>query len=123
MADSVFISLAKLDHAIWKVNTYLSINQHKPAFEFVSHHNCRLGKWYYEGEGKKFFSSSRHYSGLEPPHERVHAVTHDVFALLEGETLDYAALMPLVQSMEAASQQVFDHLDLIRKHVENSETE
>ncbi|MGW8178266.1 MAG: 3-hydroxyacyl-CoA dehydrogenase family protein [bacterium] len=26
MTDSVFMSLAKLDHVIWKVNTYLSVN-------------------------------------------------------------------------------------------------
>jgi methyl-accepting chemotaxis protein len=58
MADSSFMSLAKLDHVLWKVNTYLSINLREPAIEFVDHHNCRLGKWYYEGDGKGFFSSS-----------------------------------------------------------------
>jgi hypothetical protein len=49
---NVFMSLAKLDHVLWKVNTYLSVSKGEPAFDFVDHHNCRLGKWYYEGEGK-----------------------------------------------------------------------
>jgi hypothetical protein len=52
MTDSIFMSLAKLDHVLWKVNTYLSVNMNEPAFDFVDHHNCRLGKWYYEGDGK-----------------------------------------------------------------------
>ena len=114
MADSVFVSLAKLDHVVWKVNTYLSVNQREPVFQFVNHHNCRLGKWYYEGEGKEFFSSSRHYAGLETPHEKVHASTKDVFALIDNAELDYAALMKAIQAMETASVDVFRHLDQIR---------
>jgi methyl-accepting chemotaxis protein len=54
-AERVFMSLAKLDHVIWKVNTYLSAITKKEQFAFVDHHNCRLGKWYYEGEGADFF--------------------------------------------------------------------
>ncbi len=56
--DEIFMSLAKLDHIIWKVNTYISIIEERPSFQFVDHHNCRLGKWYYEGEGQKCFFSS-----------------------------------------------------------------
>ncbi len=113
-ADNVFVSLAKLDHVLWKVNTYLSINQHSPAFDFVSHHDCRLGKWYYEGEGKQYFSGSTHYAGLEAPHEAVHNSTREVFAELERQPLDYAAVTKAVQAMEAASHEVFDCLDRIR---------
>ena len=49
-AERVFMSLAKLDHVLWKVNTYLSAITHKEQFAFVDHHNCRLGKWYYEAQ-------------------------------------------------------------------------
>lgn len=122
MADNVFVSLAKLDHVIWKVNTYLSINQHEPAFAFVNHHNCRLGKWYYEGEGKEFFATSKHYAGLESPHEKVHTSTQEVFATLNGQTLDYTALMPALRAMESASQGVFEYLDKIRNDVERWST-
>ncbi len=51
VTDHVFMSLAKLDHVLWKVNTYLSAVTQKEQFKFVNHHNCRLGKWYYEGDG------------------------------------------------------------------------
>jgi uncharacterized protein YoxC len=115
--DSVFIGLAKLDHLLWKVNTYLSVNEGKPVFDFVDHHNCRLGKWYYEGEGKDFFSSSVHYKALERPHEIVHETTHEVFDLLGGER-DYQALKRALHVMEEHSMEVFRKLDDIKQSVE-----
>lgn len=117
--DSVFMGLAKLDHMLWKVNTYLSINHGEPAFDFVNHHNCRLGKWYYEGEGKEFFASSPHYKSLEQPHEVVHNTTHEIFKLLQGER-DYSALMRSLKLMEENSIQVFRKLDEIKQSVEST---
>jgi hypothetical protein len=61
-SDRIFITLAKLDHVVWKINTYLSILKKKPMFNFVNYHNCRLGKWYYEGDGKKSFA---HYQNID----------------------------------------------------------
>lgn len=115
--DSVFMGLAKLDHLLWKVNTYLSINHGKPVFDFVNHHDCRLGKWYYQGEGQEFFSDSRHYRDLERPHEIVHETTHKIFELLQGER-DYNALMRSLKVMEEHSMQVFRKLDEIKRDVE-----
>jgi uncharacterized protein YoxC len=112
--DSVFMGLAKLDHMLWKVNTYLSVNEGRPSFDFVDHHNCRLGKWYEEGEGRAYYSSSNHFRELEHPHEMVHETTRKILVLLEGER-DYAALMESLQSMEAHSAEVFRKLDLIRR--------
>jgi len=51
--DRVFMSLAKLDHVLWKVNTYYSATSKEEQFKFVDHHNCRLGKWYYDGDGQE----------------------------------------------------------------------
>lgn len=114
IADSVFMSLAKLDHVIWKVNTYLSINKKEPAFQFVDHHNCRLGKWYYEGDGHRFFSQSKHYNELERPHAGVHDSTRGVFELIEQQPLDYPGLLRALQAMEESSNGVFAGLDQIR---------
>lgn len=114
MADGVFMSLAKLDHQLWKVNTYLSISQHEPAFDFVDHRNCRLGKWYYQGAGKEFFSASPHYSELERPHAEVHNSTKEVFELLKSARLDYQRLSQILTKMEDASTKVFACLDNIR---------
>ncbi|WP_428624096.1 methyl-accepting chemotaxis protein [Sedimenticola sp.] len=115
MTDSVFLSLAKLDHVLWKVNTYLSVNMNEPAFNFVDHHNCRLGKWYYEGEGKEYFSHSNHYGQIEQPHSVVHQGTKGVFELLGGEQRNYPALMQAFHVMEESSQKVFAMLDKVEE--------
>jgi len=117
MSDSVFMSLAKLDHVIWKVNTYLSINKREPAFQFVDHHSCRLGKWYYEGDGKQYFARSLNYGALEQPHAEVHNSTHHVFDLIEQQPLNYTNLMEVIAKMESGSDGVFDILDRIRGDV------
>ena len=115
MTDSVFVSLAKVDHVLWKVNTYTSINQGKPVFEFVDHHHCRLGKWYYAGEGKEFFSRSSHYAAIERPHSMVHDGTQQVFNLLQQPVKNYPALLQALHTMEEGSRQVFDELNLLQQ--------
>ncbi|TWU51944.1 Methyl-accepting chemotaxis protein 3 [Rubripirellula reticaptiva] len=119
--DRVFMSLAKLDHIIWKVNTYLSVIEEKPTFTFVDDHNCRLGKWYYEGDGQTSFSSSSAYSGLERPHAEVHLATKRIFEILESGVSDNGApLVRALDAMEQASVGVFDSLDKILSQKSNS---
>lgn len=112
ITDRVFMSLAKLDHIIWKVNTYLSVAHKKPAFNFVDHKNCRLGKWYNEGYGKRYFSTTPSYSKLDRPHAVVHNGTHKVFDSIENaNNIDYAKAFNALQEMEQASKEVFSLLD------------
>ena len=97
---------------IWNVNTYLSVNRGEPAFEFVDHHNCRLGKWYEQGDGKRFFAGSDAYQGLEAPHKVVHEQTREVFRLLSEnrEHPDYGALLDVFRTMADATDGVLDSL-------------
>ncbi|MEA2098509.1 MAG: methyl-accepting chemotaxis protein [Campylobacterota bacterium] len=111
--DRVFMSLAKLDHILWKANTYHSAVTKKEQFKFVDHHNCRLGKWYYEGDGKENFSTSPHYSKLENPHLVVHNGTHKVFDLMVQENVDIDALVDAFKEMEKGSDEIFSILDKI----------
>jgi methyl-accepting chemotaxis protein len=115
ITDRVFMSLAKLDHVIWKVNTYLSVADKQPAFAFVDHRNCRLGKWYNEGFGKRYFSNTPSYNKLDRPHSVVHNGTHKVFDTIEAtkENLDYDKLFIAFKEMEDASGDVFKLLDQI----------
>jgi len=114
ITDRTFMSLAKLDHVIWKVNTYLSVAKREPAFKFVDHKNCRLGKWYSEGLGKKYFSATPSYSSLDRPHSIVHNGTHHVFETISKDgDLDYDTLIKSFKEMEDASSDVFKLLDKI----------
>jgi len=107
------MSLAKLDHILWKVNTYFSAVTKEEQFQFVDHNSCRLGKWYNEGDGKENFSNSKHYPKLEKPHAQVHNGTHKVFDLMIKENVDLPALLKAFQEMEDGSTQVFSTLDEI----------
>ena len=116
--SQVFLSLAKLDHILWKVRTYSSVLQGRPTFSFVDSKNCRLGKWYYEGEGKSDFKGSKAYKNLEQPHAVVHDKTLEVFNLISSEDSDHrlAHLARSLSDMEAASHRVFQALDSMLNH-------
>jgi len=111
--DRIFMSLAKLDHILWKVNTYSSAVTQKEQFTFVDHNNCRLGKWYNSGEGKESFSNTSHYKSLENPHSIVHNATHKVFDIIKSNPIDESALLDAFEEMESASHDVFSILDKI----------
>lgn len=106
-----FMGLAKLDHVIWKTNTYLSVLREVPVFNFVSHHNCRLGKWYYEGDGARKFGKTPSYRGIEGPHAMVHDGTQKVFNLLDDVQGNFPAICIAMREMEDGSKGVFAGLD------------
>ena len=122
VSDRNFMSLAKLDHIIWKVNTYLSVGQRKEAFAFVDHHNCRLGKWYETGDGKEFFSNTRSYAELVGPHKTVHNGTKGVFDLIKSEPLDFDALKRAFDEMERGSDKIFEILDKMLHEKDNADS-
>ncbi len=116
LRDNVFIPLAKLDHIIWKANTYLSAITKKPVFDFVSHHDCRLGKWYEGGAGKERFGKTLSYSKIPTPHAQVHNSTKDVFEIIQRPgDLDCKALNGALKQMEDSSEEIFDLLEDILK--------
>ncbi len=111
ISNRVFMSLAKLDHVIWKVNTYLSAAKGEEAFKYVDYHHCRLGKWYYEGEGKSFFSSLPSFPQLEAPHALVHKGTEKIFDLIKNDPESLEKMFEAFREMEEGSKKVFEILD------------
>ena len=108
VTHSVFMSLAKLDHIIWKVNTYLSVAENKPTFSFVPHKECRLGRWHKDGLGKEYFSNTSGYSKLDMPHATVHNTTKTIFEQLEkSDKINYTKLLQSFKTMENASDELF----------------
>jgi methyl-accepting chemotaxis protein len=111
--SQVFLTLAKLDHILWKVRTYSSVIEGRPNFAFVDSHNCRLGKWHREGEGRADFSHTSAYRDLAIPHAEVHDSTRIVFDVLQNgnEKQNMQQLKKALSEMESASTKVFDVLD------------
>jgi hypothetical protein len=81
----------------------------RKAEDFANHTNCRLGKWYYEGEGRECFSKLSGYREIETPHIKVHRYGIEAIqSFLAGRTDE--ALGDLSQ-MEEASMVVLQELD------------
>ena len=98
-----FVEVAKIDHLIYKMEIYkvlMGLSDKKPD-NFASHHECRLGKWYYHGDGHDCFSKLKPYQAIESPHVEVHAHGRAAVqcfldgkletALVEADKMEYAS--------------------------------
>lgn len=114
-----FVELAKVDHLVFKFNVYRVImgQSNKTAEDFTSHHECRLGKWYYEGDGKDCFSHLPGYREIERPHQEVHK--HGVSAINLMNTADTISVLNHLHEMERASMEVLQNLELIARKGED----
>jgi hypothetical protein len=105
-----FIETVKLDHVLYKMNVYRTIFgvEHKTAADFASHRECRLGKWYFDGEGRKL-SHLETFKRLDRPHMQVHEAGKN--AIMSHFSGDHDASIAALSDMEDASNLVLDILD------------
>lgn len=112
-ADSIFFTLNKVDNLLFKTNTYLAVSQKQPNEPSEDHKSSRLGQWYYQGDGSKYFSKSSSFSRLESPHSKEHASIKEVHKILSVNPDNFDGLMQALESMEVASREVYGILDAI----------
>lgn len=106
-----FCELAKVDHLIFKFRVYkvlFGISDEDES-QFTSHTACRLGKWYYEGEGKACFSQLPGYQELETPHKRVHDSALNALRARTGNNV--VLMLEQVSIMESESLAVLEGLE------------
>lgn len=106
-----FCELAKVDHLVFKFEVYrvlLGLSQ-KTSSEFAQHTTCRLGKWYYQGEGKDCFSRLDGYRDIEQPHIKVHRSA--IKAIDAFYAKDHGIMIAELVAMEDASSAVIDGLE------------
>ena len=114
-----FIELAKVDHLVFKFEVYkvfMGISD-KRSGDFAAHTGCRLGKWYYEGEGRDCFSQLPGYREIEPPHVAVHK--HGVAAIEDYLAGRQDSALKNIQQMEDASMAVLQELDNMASSAEH----
>ena len=114
-----FVETAKMDHIVFKQEVYrvfLGVSG-KQATDFGSHTACRLGKWYYEGDGKDCFSRLPGYREVEPPHKQVH--DHGRAAVTAYRSGDFKNGIMELAAMENASMEVLRHLEIMAASGEN----
>ena len=106
-----FVELAKLDHLIFKFEIYKVFFglSDKTEGELAHHTACRLGKWYYEGEGKKLYAQLSGYREIEAPHKEVHAYGKEALSLFGVGNIRSA--VQAISRMEQASIRVVNGLE------------
>jgi len=107
--DFSFASLVKVDHFLFKQNGYRVIHQGAASAEALAarkdHRECRLGTWYYEGQGAKQFSHVASFPQLEAPHAEVHQNIRDAISMLERSwEKDQGAQNQIYAHFEAAER-------------------
>jgi len=108
-----FAELAKVDHLAWKMEVYKILMgvSDKTASDLADHKICRLGRWYYEGEGKASCSQRPGFRELETPHSNVHR--EGKAALEFYRTNAYGQAVEALGRMEKESLDVLRNLDII----------
>jgi len=108
-----FVEVAKIDHILYKFEIYkvfMGISE-RDAESFAPHTDCRLGKWYFEGEGKDCFSKLDGYAAVASPHQAFHQHGRDaVTAFRSG---DASRGIDLIGKLEADSMEVLAALQRI----------
>lgn len=113
--NTTFITLAKIDHIMYKSSTYIGIiNGRKGEWNPGDQHACRLGKWYDSGMGKERFSHLASFKAISAPHSIVHNSARENFKFIEDDDNTVSNKQAIIENfiaMEAASHQLFSHLD------------
>ncbi|MEW8208735.1 MAG: methyl-accepting chemotaxis protein [Candidatus Thiodiazotropha taylori] len=115
-----FVELAKLDHLIFKFGIYKSfmgLTEPEPD-KLADHRSCRLGNWYYNGEGHDCFSQLNGYREIEAPHLDVHK--NGKLALEYAKAGDHKNGISAISKMEDASLQVLSSLENLARAGESN---
>ncbi|WP_349771883.1 methyl-accepting chemotaxis protein [Thauera sedimentorum] len=102
------VELANIEELTLKLEVYkvfLGISTLRPD-ELPDDSQCRLGQWYFDGEGRERFARLPGYAALEKPHKAVHDHAKRALALYYEGRAD--AALEALAAMEAANLTVMD---------------
>ncbi len=115
-----FVEIAKLDHIVWKFEVYRVMMKlsNKQASELSTHKHCRLGKWYFDGEGVDCFSQLPGYREIATPHQAVH--DQGAIAIEAFYADDVGRTLAALNHMEQASMDVLNNLETMVSSAEEN---
>lgn len=120
ITSEIFISLAKLDHIMFKLNGYNEI-LHVSGKTLSDHLSCRLAKWI-AGIGKERFSSGRAFGKLNIPHQKVHENINQAITLAHnGQTTDYLLQNQILDKCSNAEKSSEDLFAIFKEMLEERE--
>lgn len=114
-----FLQTVKMDHVVWKLEVYqvmLGMSD-RNVDDFADHTHCRLGKWYFNGEGATKYSNYSAFKQLDTPHSQVH--NYGLSALKAMKEGNMVQAVKDLATMESASVEVIDLLTSLSHQIKH----
>lgn len=111
-----FLRLVELDHLSWKLSLYSFLHE-KPNDKnsFPDQYSCRLGKWYYEGQGKLLYSNMKSFKDLESPHAKIHNYGREM--VTSTKKGDFNGIINTLHKIENSADEVIDLLEKLGNEI------
>lgn len=112
--QTIFITLAKMNHAIFKSNAYSAVYVNDTDAAFQNHETCSLGEWY-QKDGQKIFGDTQSFKELYKPHESFHTHVLEVSKLIRSTSSNLLdekeQIVNYFKEVEKESKVLFGTLD------------
>ena len=121
LESKVFITLAKIDHIIFKADAYNTLVNADTTKVFTDHTNCRLGSWY-TTTGKERFGHTSAYRAVLEPHKSVHNNVFENISFIQNgdkRLKNETKIIENFKTMENSSVKLFMILDDMAKETEH----
>jgi len=105
------VELANIDELELKLEVYkvfFGISDTMPE-DFPDEQHCRLGQWYYQGDGRELFANMPDYRAMEDPHKAVHDQAVNAIRYYRANQLEQA--LDALNAMENANHTVMRGLN------------
>jgi len=113
VANKMFVSLVKVDHIIFKSNSYSNILDENFRGDIEDHTECRMGQWY-SSIGKDRFGSLPLFNSIDEPHKLVHEMVSINNELIKSGLHKDGISQKIVDNskrLESGSDELFEKLD------------
>ena len=112
--QTIFITLAKMNHAIFKANAYSAVYVNDKEATFQTHETCSLGEWYHH-DGEKIFGDTQSFKDLLTPHQKFHTYVLEVSKLIRATSSNLldekGQIIHYFKEVEKESNVLFKTLD------------
>jgi methyl-accepting chemotaxis protein len=105
------VELANIDELELKLEVYkvfFGISNALPE-AFPDEQHCRLGQWYYQGDGRELFADMQDYRAMEDPHKAMHDQAINAVRYYQAGQLEHA--LEALNAMEQANHTVMRGLN------------
>ncbi|WP_366924567.1 methyl-accepting chemotaxis protein [Metallumcola ferriviriculae] len=104
------LDVCKTDHLMWRWRIYNMILGYETVDtdKIGTHHDCRLGKWYYSEEADQF-KKTQLYKEMEGPHAELHKLAKEASLAYKGRDIKTAE--KALEEMDKCSDNILRSLD------------